>query len=141
MENFFKRKHLFDFSNYPKDSKFFDQTNKKVIVKMKDVSEGKIIDEFVGLKSKMYSVKNIDGKESNIAKGVNIATEFNELKDTLFNKKVVRHKMKRIQSKKHKIETYEINKISLSCFGDKRFVLNDGIHTLACFHKGIDSCK
>ena len=111
MENFFKRKHLFDFSNYPKDSKFFDQTNKKVIVKMKDVSEGKIIDEFVGLKSKMYSVKNIDGKESNIAKGVNIATEFNELKDTLFNKKVVRHKMKRIQSKKHKIETYEINKI------------------------------
>ena len=141
MENFFKRKHLFDFSNYPKDSKFFDQTNKKVIVKMKDVSEGKIVDEFVGLKSKMYSVKNIDGKESNIAKGVNIATEFNELKDTLFNKKVVRHKMKRIQSKKHKIETYEINKISLSCFGDKRFVLNDGIHTLACFHKGIDSCK
>ena len=141
MENFFKRKHLFDFSNYPKDSKFFDQTNKKVIVKMKDVSEGKIIDEFVGLKSKMYSVKNIDGKQSNIAKGVNIATEFNELKDTLFNKKVVRHKMKRIQSKKHKIETYEINKISLSCFGDKRFVLNDGIHTLACFHKGIDSCK
>ena len=108
---------------------------------MKDVSEGKIVDEFVGLKSKMYSVKNIDGKESNIAKGVNIATEFNELKDTLFNKKVVRHKMKRIQSKKHKIETYEINKISLSCFGDKRFVLNDGIHTLACFHKGIDSCK
>ena len=141
MENFFKRKHLFDFSNYPKDSKFFDQTNKKVIVKMKDVSEGKIVDEFVGLKSKMYSVKNIDGKESNIAKGVNIATEFNELKDTLFNKKVVRHKMKRIQSKKHKIETYEINKISLSGFGDKRFVLNDGIHTLACFHKGIDSCK
>ena len=141
MENFFKGKHLFDFSNYPKDSKFFDQTNKKVIVKMKDVSEGKIVDEFVGLKSKMYSVKNIDGKESNIAKGVNIATEFNELKDTLFNKKVVRHKMKRIQSKKHKIETYEINKISLSCFGDKRFVLNDGIHTLACFHKGIDSCK
>ena len=82
---------------------------------MKDVSEGKINDEFFGLKSKMYSMKNIDGKESNTAKGVNIATEFNEFKDTLFNKKVVRHKMKRIQSKKHKIGTYEINKISLSC--------------------------
>ena len=54
---------------------------------MKDVSEGKINDEFVGLKSKMYSVKNIDGKESNTAKGVNIAIEFNEFKDTLFNKK------------------------------------------------------
>ena len=70
------------------------------------MSEGKIIDEFVGLKSKMYSIKNIDGEESNTAKWVNIATEFNEFKDTLFNKKVVRHKMKRIQSKKHKTETY-----------------------------------
>ena len=46
--------------------------------------------------------------------------------------------MKRIQSKKHKIGTYEINKISLSCFDDKRFILDDGIHTLACFHK---ECK
>ena len=73
---------------------------------MKAVSKGKIIDEFVGLKSKMYSIKNIDGEESNTAKRVNIATEFNELKDTLFNKKVVRHKMKRIQSKKHEIEIY-----------------------------------
>ena len=54
---------------------------------MKDESEGKIIREFVELKSKMHSMKNIDGKELNTAKGVNIATEFNELKDTLFNKK------------------------------------------------------
>ena len=87
------------------------------------------------LKSKMYSMKNTDGKESNMAKGVNIVTEFNEFKDTLFNKKVVKHKMKRSQSKKHKIGTYEINKISLSCFDDKRLVLDDGIHTLAYFHK------
>ena len=43
--------------------------------------------------------------------------------------------MKRIQAKKHKIETYEIDKISLSCFDDKRFVLDDGVHTLAYFHK------
>ena len=43
--------------------------------------------------------------------------------------------MKRIQAKKHKIGTYEIDKISLSCFDDKRFVLDDEIHTLAYFHK------
>ena len=36
----------------------------------------------------MHSMKNIDGKESNTAKGVNISTEFNEFKDTLFNKKI-----------------------------------------------------
>ena len=76
-EEFFKHKHLFDFSNYPKDSKFFDPTNKKVIGKMKDDKAGKINYDFVGLKSKMYSIKSINGKESNTAKGVNIATEFN----------------------------------------------------------------
>ena len=42
--------------------------------------------------------------------------------------------MKRIQAKKHKIGTYEIGKISLSCFDDKIFILDDGIHTLAYFH-------
>ena len=104
---------------------------------MKDVQEGKTIDEFVGLKSKMYSMKDIDGKETNTAKGVNIATEFNEFKDTLLNKKIRTHKMRRIQSKRHKLGTYEINKNSLSCFDDKRSVSNDGIHTRAYFHKEL----
>ena len=58
----------------------------------------------------MYSMLSDDGKESNTAKVVNIASEFNEFRDTLFNKKVLRHKMKRIQSKKHKLGTYEIKK-------------------------------
>ena len=71
---------------------------------MKDESEGKMIGEFVELKSKMYSIKNIDGKESNTAKGVNIATEFNEFKDILFKKKIIRHKMRRIQGKNIKWE-------------------------------------
>ena len=56
-EDFFKWKDLFDFSNYSKDSKFYDDANKKVIDKMKDEYGGVIIDEFVGLKSKMYSIK------------------------------------------------------------------------------------
>ena len=112
-EKFFKWKDLFDFSNFSKDSKFFDEANKNVIGRMKGESEWKINHEFVGLKSKMYSTKNIDDKESNIAKGVNIATEFNEFKDTFFNKKILRHKTRRIQSKKHEIGTYKIDKISL----------------------------
>ena len=115
-EEFYKWKDLFDFSNYSKDSKLFDETNKKVIGKMKDESERKIIDEFAGLKSKMHSMKNIDGEESNTAKGVNIATEFNEFKGNLFNKKITQHKMRRIQGKKHKMGTYEIKKVSLSVF-------------------------
>ena len=85
----------------------------------------------------MHSKKNTDVKESNTAKGVNIATDFNDFKDTLFNKKVVRHKMRRIQSKKHKIRTYKIKKLSLSCCDNKRFALDDGIHTLVYFHKDL----
>ena len=104
-EELFKHKHLFNFSNYPGDSKFFDQTNKKVIDKMKDESEEQIINEFVELKSNMYSMLLDDGKESNTAKRVNIETEFNEFKDILFDKKILRHKMRRIQSKKQKLGT------------------------------------
>ena len=74
---------------------------------------------------------------SNTAKGVNIATEFEEFKDTLFNKKIMRHKTRRIQGKKHKIGRYKIDKISLLCFDDKRFVLDDGIHALPYFHKDL----
>ena len=62
-----------------------------------------------------------DGKAFTTAKGVNIATEFSEFKHILQNKKLTRHKMKRIQSKKDKIGTYQVNKTSL-CFDDKRFV-------------------
>ena len=50
-EEFFKWKDLFEFSNYSKDSMFFDDTNKNVIGKTKDEFGGVIIDEFIGLKS------------------------------------------------------------------------------------------
>ena len=48
-EESFTLKDLFDFSNYSKDSKFFDETNKKFIGKMKDVFGGIIVNKFVGL--------------------------------------------------------------------------------------------
>ena len=59
-ENIYLDKHLFDFINYPKDSKFHDDTNVKVIGKMKDEMCSKIVSKFVGLKSKMYSLITID---------------------------------------------------------------------------------
>ena len=48
-----------DFSNFSKDSKIFNETNKWVIGKMKDEFGGVIVEEFVGLKSKMYSMKKL----------------------------------------------------------------------------------
>ena len=87
------------------------------------------INKFVGLKSKMYSMLSHDGEESNTAKGVNIDIEFNKCRDTLSYKKVPNHQIKRIQSKKCKLGTYEIKTMSLLCFYDKRFVLNNSIYT------------
>ena len=73
---------------------------------------------------------------------MSIATEFDKFKDVLFNEKNIRHKLKRIQCKKHKLVPYETDKISLSCFDNKRYVLDDGIHTLAYFHRdSVTSCK
>ena len=73
---------------------------------------------------------------------MSITTEFDKFKDISFNEKIIRHKMKRFQSKNHKLRTYEIDKVSLSCFDDKRYVLDDGIRTLAYFHKdSVKSCK
>ena len=58
-EELLKWKDLFDFSNYPKDLNFFDETNKKVIGKMKYEFSGVNVIEFVGLKSKMHSMKKL----------------------------------------------------------------------------------
>ena len=83
----FKDKHLFDFSGYPKNSAYYDSSNKKVLGKMKDELNGVKIVEFVCLKSKMYSLIAENDKEVNKAKGVNLKLRHKEYKDVLFNKK------------------------------------------------------
>ena len=100
-EDFYGDKNLFDFSDYSLNSKFIDQTDKKVTGKMKDEFGGKISSEFLGLKSKMYSLISVDDKEVIKAKGVNKKIRHKEFVDVLFNKKVIRYNMKRIQSKLH----------------------------------------
>ena len=110
-EDFYQDKNLFDFSDYPLNSKFFDPVNKKIVGKMKDEFQGRIISEFVGLKSKVYSLIIVDDEEVTKGKGVNKKIRDKEFLDVLFNKKVIRHNMKRIQSKLHRIGTYYVCKI------------------------------
>ena len=55
-EDFYEDRNLLDFSHYPPNSKYFHSVNKKVIGKMKHELKGKIITEFIQLKSKMYSL-------------------------------------------------------------------------------------
>ena len=104
---------------------------------MEDEISGKVISEFVGLKSKMYWLVTVDDEEKVRAKGINKKLRHDEFYDILFDKKIVRHNMKRIQAKKPRLGTYDIRKVSLSCFDDKRYVLNDGVKSLAYGHKDI----
>ena len=136
-EDFYEENNLFELSDYLWNSKLFDPVNKKVIGKMEDEFKEKIISEFVGLKLKMYLLNGVDDEEVTKAKGVNIKIRHQEFVDVMFNKKVIRHSMKKIQTKLHRIGTYDICKISLSCFDDKIYVLDDGVDSLANFYKDI----
>ena len=105
-----------------------------LILSIKDEFKEKIIREFVGLNSKMYSLIAVDEGVIKKAKGVNknvVKNIRHEIHiDILFNKKMIRYKRKRIQSKLHRIETYNVCEISLPCFDGKRYVLGDVINSL-----------
>ena len=104
---------------------------------MKDEYNGKSILKFVGLKSKIYSILDESSNETNTNKGHNAFLEFQEFYDTLFQKKILTHQMREIKSKNRNLGTYKTNKISLSCFDDKRYILRNGIETFVYGHKDI----
>ena len=87
---------MFDLSGYPKDSVYYDDSSKKALGKMKDEFNGSKVAEFIGLKSKMYSLISSDGWKINKAKGINLKPRHKEYFNVLFGMKVLRHKMKRI---------------------------------------------
>ena len=136
-EECFKDREWFDFSDYSVNSKFFESTKKQTVGNIKDKFKGEIISEFVGLKSKMCSLTTVKDQEVTKAKGVYEKIKHEVFVDVLFNRKVVKHNMKRVQSKLHSIGTYDVFKISLFCFDDKRYVLENGVNTPAYFHKNI----
>ena len=133
----YKYKELFDLSNFPVSSKYYCSDNKKLLGKMKDEYGGKSILKFVGLKSKMYSILDESSNEKSTNKGHNAFIEFQEFHDTLFQKKILRHAMRGIKSKNDNLGSYETNKISLSCFDDKQYILKNGINTLVYGYKDI----
>ena len=135
----YQDKELFDFSDYPTDCAFHDSTNKKVIGKMKDETAFVPITEFVGLRSKMYSFKT-EKYESKRAKGVKKGTVEKKITHadylrTLEDQTRSFAEMRTIRSEKHQVKSYTINKIGLSCYDDKRFILDDGKTTLAFGNK------
>ena len=62
---------MFDSSNYSSKSKYYDDSSKLVIGKMNDETGGIMIEEFVRLKSKIYSFMVSNNNEHKKAKHVN----------------------------------------------------------------------
>jgi hypothetical protein len=60
-------------------------------------------------------------------------------KNIIAKKDRMRHKMNTIRTTKHIIGTYEIQKVALSCFDDKRYLLNDGVTSYAYGNRRIDN--
>ena len=101
-----------------------------------------MITEFIGLKSKMYSYVKDNEKGGKTAKGIkknviknNIKHE--DYKNTLINNEQMYHKMKTIRSQRHQLSSYEINKVSLSCFDDKHYIYDNGTSSYAYGHYKI----
>ena len=137
-------KHRFDTSDYPHNhpSGIPSGFNKKVLGMFKDEAGGKVIDEFVGLRAKLYSYKMFEGEESKKCKGVKKSVVkksimHEDYKNCLFTGKEQLRRMNVIRSRKHEVYTEEVNKIVLSSNYDKRHILDDGVHTLALGHYEI----
>ena len=123
-EDFGSDKEIFDFTYYSTKSKYYDNSNNLVIGTVKDETRDVAIEEFVWLKDKMYSslVDNNEHKKKGVNRNGIATISHNEYKDVLLNNKGIRHSVNRIQGKDHRIRTYEINKISWSCFDHKTFI-------------------
>ena len=134
----------FDTSDYPPDhtSGIPSGFNKKVLGRFKDEAVGKVIDEFVGLRSKLYSYKMLEGEESKKYKGVKKPTikksiTHEDYKKCLFTCKEQLRKMNITRSCMHEIYTEEVNKVALCPIDDKRHIMEDGAYTLALGHYRI----
>ena len=137
-------KDRFDTSGYPPDhpSDIPSGFNKKVLGMFKDEVNGNVIDEFVGLRAKLYSYKMFEGEESKKCKGVKKSVvkksiTHEDYKTCLLTGKEQLRKQNIIRSYKHEVYTEEVNKVALSANDDKRYILEDGINTLALGHYKI----
>ena len=90
----------------------------------------------------MYSYMKDDLKVGKTAKGIKRGVVRKDIthenyKNVLFNNEQMHHTMKTIRSNNHQLGSYELNKVSLSCFDDKRYIHNNGATSHAYGHYKI----
>ena len=110
--------------------------NKKVIGLMKDELGGKIMTEFVALRSKLYSYKVLDISEDKKCKGIKKCVvkktlTFEDYKTCFLNDSTEYRSQLMLRSSKHEVHTIEVNKVALNRDDDKRIFRKDGISTFA----------
>ena len=140
-------KELYDMSNFDSSSEFYDDTNKKVLGKFKDECDGKPPSEFVGLRPKMYSLK-CGASEKKTGKGIQRAYLKQNISHDDYRRCLLSDKRQdqqqlasfhTIRSRQHQLGSYEINKVGLCCFDNKRYLLDDGITSYSYGHHRIGS--
>ena len=134
--------YLMDFSNFPRDHEYFSNENKKKLGYLKLENAEKYITEFIGLKSKLYSMKFNDKSEKKAAKGLKKSVlkkhiNHSHYKKVIDENKVFITKQRGFQSKDHKLQTVELKKMIFNSFDDKKYILDDGISTLSYGHYRI----
>lgn len=118
----------YDTSDYPNTHPLFSNTNQKKIGVMKDEMNGKLISEYVGLRSKQYSIKHETGTSSR-AKGIQkCAIKNQEIRhenyiEALNGEEVMRYPNTTIKSRGHVLETVVTNKKTLSANDTKRVMV------------------
>ena len=137
-------KHLLDLSDYPEDHFLHDKTNKKVPLTMTDELNGKVLKEVVCLRSKLYSIDYLGGTKQSangVQKSVKKTLHHSVFKNCLLSKSVLRKEMMQLRSVGHQIVANAVNKVALSCFDDKRYILDDTVSSLAYGHYALGNPK
>jgi hypothetical protein len=141
-----REKDRFDTSDYPKDHPNYSTEQCKVIGKFKDECNGDPVLEFVGLRSKMYSLLTKGGKEKATAKGINTSFQRKHIKHDLyrrclFESVTTNATYHQIGSSNHQLSTNKIVKSALSPYDDKRYLLAGTTDTMAYGHYKIAGAR
>lgn len=133
----------YDTSDYPEPNTFkIPRVNKKVPGLFKDELNGIVMTEFVGLRSKMYCVKAAGVEKMKKAKGIkkyalNKKITFQDYVDCIRNNCAISRTQNTFRSKNHTVFSVKQNKIALSPFDNKRYILENNINTLPWGHYKI----
>ena len=134
--------HHFDTSNFEPDHPLYSTRNHRVLGKMKSETGSTPPLEFVGLRSKMYSL-SCDTKSQKKVKGIQQRYVKKHVQHQSFvqilknTSQTTTAKFRTFKSTNHVLNTIEMTKLCLSAMDDKRYVLDDGERTLDYGHHSL----